>query len=111
MKRFLIPAAALGVVLLAGCGGNAAPGEVKIEVTDAGFVPPVVTVPHGQPYTLAVTRRTDTTCATEIVFDATGQKYTLPMNETVKIAMPAADAETLEYACGMGMLKGQVVVR
>jgi len=108
MKRI---AMILAVAALAGCGGRSAPGEVKIEVTDAGFVPAVVVVPHGQPYTLAVTRRTDTTCATEMVFDASGEHYALPMNETVRIPMPAARAETLSYACGMGMIKGQVVVR
>jgi len=101
----------LAAAALAGCGAKSTPGEMTIEVTDAGFVPPVVAVPQGRPYTLAVTRRTDTTCATEIVFDATGERYTLPMNQTVRISMPAAPAETLGYACGMGMLRGQVVVK
>ena len=109
MKRTLILLVALGA--LAGCGRSAAPGEVAIAVTEEGFVPPIVIVPKGQPYTLAVTRKVEATCATELVFDQSGEKHELPLNETVRIAMPAADAETLSYGCGMGMLKGKVVVR
>ena len=111
MKRCFASAIALAA-LLSGCGGKAsAPGEVAIAVTEDGFVPPVVVVPKGQPYTLAVTRKVEATCATELVFDQSGEHYALPLDQTVHIPMPAASAETLSYACGMGMLTGQVVVR
>jgi plastocyanin domain-containing protein len=97
---------------LSSCGGkSSAPGEVSIEVTDAGFVPAVVTVPRGRPYTLVVTRKVEATCATELVFDQSGDRYALPLDQTVRIPMPAAGAETLAYACGMGMLRGRVVVK
>jgi plastocyanin domain-containing protein len=98
---------------LAGCASKptTASNEFAIEVTDEGFVPPVVYLPKGKPVTLTVTRKTDATCATAMVFAKTGQKYELPLNQTVRIELPANDADTLNYACGMNMIKGQLVVR
>ncbi|MEO5616736.1 MAG: cupredoxin domain-containing protein [Candidatus Eisenbacteria bacterium] len=112
-------------VALSGCGGGggeagsgtaenattatANPAEVVIEVTDAGFVPAVANVPKGQAVTLVVTRKTAATCATEMVFAGTGEKHDLPLNQTVRIELPADRAETLDYACAMDMIKGKVV--
>lgn len=87
----------------------AIPGEVVIEVTDAGFVPAVAIVPKGQAVTLVVTRKTAATCATEMVFAANGDKHDLPLDQTVRIELPADRADTLNYACAMDMIKGQVV--
>src|SRR4051812_8295401 len=42
-------------------------GRLSIEVTDQGFVPATATVKVGKPVTLAVTRKTQRTCATDIV--------------------------------------------
>jgi plastocyanin domain-containing protein len=113
-------------VALSGCGGSgggeattagtesattatSTPGEVVIEVTDAGFVPAVAIVPKGQAVTLVVTRKTAATCATEMVFAANGDKHDLPLDQTVRIELPADRADTLHYACAMDMIKGQVV--
>ena len=103
-------AAALTLVALAGCTQKAAaPGEVAIEVTDAGFVPATVTVSRGQPATLVVTRKTDATCATAMVFAVSGEKHELPLNQAVRFTLPADRADTLDYACPMDMIKGQIV--
>lgn len=113
---------------LSGCGGGgggeattagtesaatptANPGEVVIEVTDAGFVPAVANVPKGQAVTLVVTRKTAATCATEMVFAGSGAKHDLPLDQTVRIELPANRSDTLDYACAMDMIKGKVVSR
>jgi len=107
MRPFVILLAALA--LAAGCGSRAA--EVRVAVTDNGFEPAVVTVPRGSTATLVITRKVDATCATEAVFAATGKKYDLPLNQDVRIPLETANAETLSYACGMGMYHARVVVR
>lgn len=99
------------LAILAGCGGQQklAPGEVAIEVTDAGFVPAIVTIPKGKPATLVFTRQIEQTCAKEVVFTASGEKHDLPLKQAVRVTLPADRADTLDYACGMNMLTGKVV--
>jgi plastocyanin domain-containing protein len=111
---------------LAGCGGAktaqksetptppvAASGaqEVHLTVTDAGFEPAEVTIAKDRPIVLTVTRKTDQTCAREIVFKDLDLKRDLPLNEEVRIELPARPAGTLNYACGMDMIKGSLVVQ
>jgi plastocyanin domain-containing protein len=115
MSRNLMAVMAVALALtVAGCGasksGGAAGGRVAIEVTEDGFVPASVTVTAGQPVTLAITRRTDRTCATEIVMPKMNIERKLPLNETVEVTFTPPVPDTLGYACAMDMIKGQVVV-
>ena len=115
MRKVRWIAAAAAALALAGCGGGAetkaGPGEVAIQVTSDGFVPAVAQLEKGKPATLVVTRKTDKTCATEMVFAANGEKHVLPLNQTVRIELPADRPDTMSYACAMDMIKGQVVSR
>ncbi|HEY3215934.1 MAG TPA: cupredoxin domain-containing protein [Candidatus Eisenbacteria bacterium] len=86
-------------------------GEVHIDVTDKGFEPAEVKVPAGQAVTLIMTRKTDQTCAKEVEFASLNQKYALPLNQAVRITLPASEAGTLSYQCGMHMLGGRVVIQ
>lgn len=85
--------------------------EVQLTVTDQGFEPAQVTVEKDRPIVLTVTRKTDATCAKDIVFKEVAVKHALPLNEAVRIELPASPAGTLNYACGMDMIKGTVVVQ
>ena len=110
-------AVALAAALVTGCGGAksaggaAADGRVAISVTEDGFVPNEVTVPFGRPVTLVVTRRTDKTCATELVMPAMDIKQALPLDEAVEVTFTPKARGTLDYACGMDMVKGKVIVK
>ena len=85
--------------------------EVTLEVTDAGFVPAEVTVAKDRPIRLTVTRKTDATCAREMIFKEIAVKHDLPLNQAVTVDLPAQPSGTLHYACGMDMIKGSVVVQ
>lgn len=104
---------AIATALAAGCAGNAphAENEHAIVVTDAGFEPKVTEVRKGEPVTLVVTRKSDHTCATEMRFAALDTSYDLPLNQTVRITLPANRGDTLRYACGMDMFNGMVVAK
>src|SRR6266487_338219 len=80
---------------------SAGPREVQLAVTDAGFEPARAEVPRGQPLTLVVTRKTDQTCATEILIPALNERRSLPLNQAVRIDVPNGIADTLSYVCGM----------
>ena len=83
---------------------------VTIEVTVEGFVPAQVKVKAGQPVKLVVTRKTDRTCATEIVIKDFGINKPLPLNQPVEITFTPTKAGKLRYACAMDMIAGVITV-
>lgn len=116
MLKTMILAACLAAALV-GCAreaarqGTSGPARFELAVTDTGFAPGTITVPAGKPVTLVVTRKTDQTCAKEIVFPDQGIRKALPLNEAVEISLPASRPREIAYECGMEMLYGKVVVR
>jgi plastocyanin domain-containing protein len=106
----------LVVVLgVSGCASKSEPtrqsdGAIAIAVTEKGFEPAVVRVPAGKPVTLVVTRKTDRTCAKEIVIAEENVKKDLPLGEPVEISFTPRQAGEIRYACGMDMLSGKVIV-
>ena len=106
--------ALLAAGLTSGCAREThGPGEiaVAVTVTENGFEPAVASVPRGKPVTLVVTRRTDQTCATDMMFEGTGQRYELPLGKPVRIDLAAGVRDTLRYACGMDMIHGMIVAK
>ena len=82
-----------------------------VTVTDAGLEPKEVTIPKGQTPVVVITRKTNSTCATEAVFAETGRKYDLPLDAPVRIDLSGVSPGTLHYACAMDMIKGSITVR
>ena len=103
------------LALLAGCNGgqksSAGPHEVQLAVTDGGFEPARAEVPRGQALTLVVTRKTDQTCVKEILIPALNMRRALPLNQAVRIDVPAGVADTLNYICGEHMLGGTIAAK
>lgn len=87
--------------------------RVAISVTEKGFEPENISVPSGKPVTLVFTRRTDSTCAREVVIPLDGQKIEkkLPLNEAVAVEVTFPKAGQITYGCGMDMFKGVVTVQ
>lgn len=109
----LVGVAALSAVLVvAGCaGGGGVKDRVTVEVTQEGFVPKEIHAKVGQPITLVVTRKTDVTCAKQIVFADLGVEKELPMNEAVEVTVTPTKAGELRFACSMDMIAGKLVVQ
>ena len=115
MKPVLVVFAVTALVAATGCGQRqeapAGPREIQLAVTDRGFEPPETTLPRGQAFTLVVTRKTDQTCATELVIPKLNQRHALPLNQPVRIEVAAGIEDTLRYVCGMNMLGGTIVAK
>ena len=79
---------------------------VQLAVTKEGFVPSRVTVKAGQPVKLVVTRKTEQTCATEIVMKDFGVKQDLPLEKPVTVSITPKKPGEYRYACGMDMIAG-----
>jgi plastocyanin domain-containing protein len=109
-RSVVLTLAVAALAAAAGCGGGEG-SEVQVAVTDRGFEPAEIAVKRGQNVTLAITRQTDMTCATDVVVAGTEIRQDLPLNQTVKISLGKVEADTVRFACGMGMIEGTIVAR
>jgi RND family efflux transporter MFP subunit len=82
-----------------------------IRVTNAGFDPPSVALAAGQAHELTFLRTEEGGCGDEVVFPTLGIQKKLPLNEPVRVSIPAQKEGSVGFTCGMGKLKGKVVVR
>lgn len=108
---FLIPA----LLLTTACGTQPTQaqkdGTIEMQVTEAGFVPDHLKVKKGQPVKLMITRKTDQTCAKEIVIDEYNVKTELPLNKAVAVTFTPTKSGELKYGCGMNkMVSGVLTV-
>jgi plastocyanin domain-containing protein len=84
---------------------------VHLTVTGDGFVPALVVVKAGTPVTLIVTRKTDRTCATEIVMKDFGVNAPLPLDKAVSVTVTPKGPGAYRFACGMDMIAGTLQVQ
>lgn len=83
---------------------------VELAVTDDGFVPANVTLKANEPVTFRVTRKTDETCARDLLIEGTDIKLALPLNETVQVAWTPTKAGRVKFGCAMEMMVGGVLL-
>jgi plastocyanin domain-containing protein len=87
------------------------PRVVALSVTEKGYEPSPINLKKDEPVKLVVTRKTDQTCATEIVMKDYGINTPLPLNTPVEIAFTPNKTGTLTYGCAMGqMISGTFMV-
>ncbi len=114
--RWPVPPVASGLALILilvamGCaGGGGRQGRVEVAVTEEGFVPAEIPAKAGEAITLVVTRKTDATCAKQIVFADLGVEKELPLDQAVEVTVTPTKSGELRFACGMDMIAGKLVV-
>ncbi|WP_257449189.1 cupredoxin domain-containing protein [Archangium lipolyticum] len=84
---------------------------VELTVTSKGFEPSNVQVKAGHPVRLVVTRKTEKTCATEIILEDLGINQPLPLDTPVTVEFTPSESGTLRYACAMDHISGIVTIR
>ncbi len=105
---FFVAGRAAPAAAPAGGGGSSA-GEVVIRV-DGGYAPNVVRGTVGVPLRLVFDRVDDSACSEEIVMPDFGVRRFLPSGERTAIEITPTAAGRYQFTCGMGMLRGAVVV-
>ena len=95
---------------LALAGKAKAPRQVDITVTSEGFQPAEIKTRAGEPLRLVITRKTDRTCAKEVVIKDLGINKPLPLDQPVTIDVTPKKAGQLRYACSMDMVAGAIIV-
>ncbi|MFZ5446208.1 MAG: cupredoxin domain-containing protein [Myxococcota bacterium] len=83
---------------------------IALEVTNDGFVPSNITLKANEPVKFVVTRKTDETCATDLLIDGTDIKVALPLDKAVEVAWTPTKAGKVRFGCAMDMMIGGVLL-
>lgn len=84
----------------------------EVNVTEKGFEPSELKAKAGVPVVLRITRKTDSTCSTQIQVPAKKIKMDLPLNKTVEVALGNLEKGEIRFGCGMNMMQGgQILVQ
>ena len=75
-----------------------------------GYDPSTVRVRRGMPVRLTFDRRETSGCSEEVVIPDFRIRRFLPAHEKTAVEFTPTTAGTVEFTCGMGMLRGRIVV-
>ncbi|CAF4248990.1 unnamed protein product [Rotaria magnacalcarata] len=81
---------------------------IELSVTEKGFEPSTVNVMLGTNVILKVTRKTDSTCATQIQIPSKKIKQELPLNKAVSIEVGRLEKGEIRFGCGMNMMEDAI---
>lgn len=80
-------------------------------VVKGAYTPDVIVVEHGKPVRLTFLRQETAACSEEVVLPDFGRRAQLPEGELIPVEFTPAEAGEYEFHCGMGMLRGRLLVR
>ena len=84
---------------------------IEMAVTEEGYVPARLTAVRGQPLLLRITRKTDSTCAVDLLIADTDINVKLPLNEPVEVAWTPNRSGEIKFGCSMDkMISGVLLV-
>ncbi len=90
----------------AGAGGTP---EITV-VVRGGYTPAAIRVEHGRPVRLVFDRQESAGCSEELVLPEFGIRKYLPPHQKTPIELTPQRPGTYEFTCGMGMLRGTLIV-
>ncbi len=83
----------------------------KVTVSKNGYEPSEIKVAKGKPVKIVFYRADAENCGGEVIFSKLNVTRKLPVGETVLIEFTPQEAGEIGFACGMGMMKGKVLVQ
>jgi plastocyanin domain-containing protein len=121
--QLIVTLTGLGLIALIAWFFWAPRGEgVRAALTSSGFqealilvkgayTPDVINVEHGKPVRLNFRREETAACSEKVLLPDFGRQAELPEGEVVPVEFVPEQPGEYEFTCGMGMLRGKVVVR
>ena len=82
----------------------------KLTVTEKGFEPSTLKVKANTPVTLKITRKTNATCAREIVIPTKDIKVDLPLDKEVSVQINTLAKGEVKFGCAMNMMFSGVMI-
>lgn len=113
MKLWLVMAALVvtgGVVVFESNVVEAHTRTVRIKVDKNGFSPSSIEVEAGHKLNLIFNRVDNDSCGRTVVFRRPSIRKALPVGQDVLVTITPRVAGRINFACGMGMHKGSIVV-
>ena len=89
---------------------DAAGSEHRVLVGD-GYDPDTLVVAAGEAVRLTFHRHDGSPCSEEVVFPDQGMRAMLTRHQDVVVELPPSERGEYEFHCGMGMLRGRLIVR
>lgn len=80
-------------------------------VVDGGYSPATVVLKKGVPAEVNFEMHDSTACLSHVVFEQLGVNKDLTKQKVTSIKIPTDKKETFNFACGMDMFHGKVVVK
>ena len=80
-------------------------------VVKGGYSPQTVVLKKGVPAKIRFDMQDSTACLSHVVFDSLGVNKDLTKQRYMEVAIPTDKAGEINYACGMDMFHGKVVVK
>lgn len=84
--------------------------EVTVTV-NGGYVPNTVVLKQGVPANIVFDRKDPSGCFSHVVFPDFGVNEELPVNEKHAIEIDTSKPGEYQYACGMNMFHGKVIIK
>ena len=84
--------------------------SVDVEV-NGGYSPEVITLKKGVPATINFTRKDASSCLDRVVFSDFGINQELPQNEQRTVEIDTSKSGEFNWACGMDMFHGKVIIK
>ncbi len=107
------------IALIVGLGGTFAlvtnvveahTRTVKIKVDKNGFSPSSIEVEAGHKLNLVFNRADKNNCGNVVVFPKLKIRKNLPVGKDVIVSLTPTEAGNITFTCGMGMMKGSLVI-
>lgn len=76
-----------------------------------GYNPATIRVQHGKPVRLTFRREETSPCSELVVLEAFGKNAHLPEGQLVPVEFLPTTAGQYPFTCGMGMLRGTIIVQ
>ena len=85
--------------------------KVTVALTENGYQPTSLKLGRGIRAQVTFIRKVSATCGTQILVPEYDIKRDLPLNESVLVEFTPNKSGTFTFSCGMGMLRGSLVVQ
>ena len=76
-----------------------------------GYTPDVLVFEAGKPIKLNFRREETASCTEEVIFSDFNKKAVLTPFKTIPIELQADEPGEYEFRCGMGMIRGKLIVK
>ena len=83
----------------------------SVDITvEGGYTPNTIQIPKGKTTKISFTRRDPSSCLEEVVLGDFKIRKFLPLNKKVTIEVRPQKEGEYEFACGMNMFHGKIIV-